>query len=193
MTFTMVPPTQLSEPPGSPYRSDAPPDRAIFTVLATSPANEDAPAILHDYIGESFEREVSETGRTEVGALLACGQVPGTYVWEGAVIYSRCGPYDCPDYEMDLSGTTRPATFEEAQAVARDEYPWNRALWLTGEAIAEEQTLAERGRLIARAEGELEDAAIAWIKHMARVPSSNVAAAVFMAAKKLYRATEDPV
>ena len=192
----MTPPagdfTMRKDPP-SPYRADAPPDRAIFTVLGPSTANREAPTILHDHIGEMIEREVDESGRAEVAALLGCGRAPGTYVWEGTVTYSRCGPYDCPDYEMDLAGETRPATFEEAQAVASDEYPWDRALWLTTTMLEDEPALREQAREVERARAHLEDVALAWVKHTARVPSSNVAAAVFLAAKRLYREIEDPI
>lgn len=192
----MTPPagdfTMRKDPP-SPYRADAPPDRAIFTVLGPSAANREAPTILHDHIGETIEREVDESGRAEVAALLGCGRAPGTYVWEGTVTYSRCGSYDCPDYEMDLTGETRPATFEEAQAVASDEYPWDRALWLTAATLEEEAALRVQAREVEKARSHLEDVAFAWIKHTARVPSSNVAAAVFLAAKRLYREIEDPI
>lgn len=189
MEFMPIKPSPRPNP-HDPFRPDAPADRAVLFVLSEEPKDpklwphSGRPTVVHDFIGRGVDVVEDSGGRDELAEMLSyCAPGPGVWMWEGTVEWPRSfdGEVDAPE----AIGACRPLTLEEAVAIARDEFPWDRTLWYTEEWLKQEEAEFAKSLREARLLDDLRAACEDAISPKRSVSVRDATRKIFAAAKRL--------
>ena len=105
------------------YKKDRPPDCVMYVAMYGK-------CIVLDYIGpfvDYLAREGPLSDQLEQDVI--CDEDVGVYIWSGGCETIR---HFGGDYDVRMDGESRLATKEEWELHTRDEYPWDRSLWMAG-------------------------------------------------------------